>query len=375
MDPQVAAHRLTEIALLLEVRGENQFKVRAFVHAARTVQGLEEEDITPLVRSREISNLPGIGSTTLAVLSDLVETGDSEYLNLLRETTPAGLVEMLRVPGLGPTRIHKLHTGLGIETVAELEAAARDGHLAKLSGFGEKTAAKILRGIAVLRETSGKLLHSLAAAEAQRLRKAVGKLPGVVRVEIAGSIRRSVEVVRDIDLVVAYSGAANEVAGALGKVPGVQEVTGGGGPAVALRMINGARTDVYCGTEASFPIAFWRATRHARTTSAVEAMSTSTASAKPLSPEWFAWSSARRSMSGASTSGRKRLGSRSMTHSIAAGESPLDPRPPRHAPALALTAPAPILPGSAKSMSPGGALASTGVAKSLGACRGGSFPR
>jgi len=260
MDPQVAAHRLTEIALLLEVRGENQFKVRAFVQAARTVQGLEEEDITPLVRSREISKLPGIGSTTLAVLSDLVETGDSDYLNLLRETTPAGLVEMLRVPGLGPTRIHKLHTGLGIETVAELEAAARDGRLAKLSGFGVKTAEKILRGIAVLRETSGKLLHSLAAAEAQRLRKAVGKLPGVVRVEIAGSIRRSAEVVRDIDLVVAVSGAANEVAGALAKVPGVQEVTGGGGPAVALRMINGVRTDVYCVNEASFPVALWRST-------------------------------------------------------------------------------------------------------------------
>jgi len=155
MDAQVAAHRLNEIALLLEVRGENPFKARAFATAARTIQGLEEEDIAPLVHSGAIAKLPGIGSTTLAVLADLVATGDSEYLDLLRETTPEGLVEMLRIPGLGPTRIHRLHTGLGLETVADLETAARDGRLAALAGFGEKTAAKILRGIAALRETSG----------------------------------------------------------------------------------------------------------------------------------------------------------------------------------------------------------------------------
>src|SRR4029453_7896421 len=102
MDPQVAAHRLNEIALLLEVRGENPFKSRAFAHAARTIGELEDEDITPLVRSRAIADRPGIGSTTLAVLADLVETGDSGYLDELRETTPEGLVEMLRIPGLGP---------------------------------------------------------------------------------------------------------------------------------------------------------------------------------------------------------------------------------------------------------------------------------
>ena len=73
-----------------------------------------------MVRSRAIAALPGIGATTLAVLVDLVEKGDSEYLDLLRETTPEGLVEMMRIRGLGPTRIHRLHTGLGIESVADL---------------------------------------------------------------------------------------------------------------------------------------------------------------------------------------------------------------------------------------------------------------
>jgi DNA polymerase (family 10) len=259
MDPQVAAHRLNEIALLLEVRGENPFKSRAFATAARTVGELDEEDITQLVRSKKIADLPGIGSKTLAVLSDLVETGDSGYLDELRETTPEGLVEMLRIPGLGPTRIHRIHTGLGVETVADLEAAAKDGRLAGLSGFGAKTAAKILRGIAILRETSGQLIHSLASAEAQRLRRAVAKLPGVTRAEIAGSVRRSNEVSRDVDLVAACDDPAR-VKSAASKIPGVQETTGGVGTSITLQLINGVHADLHCVPDESFDVALWRAT-------------------------------------------------------------------------------------------------------------------
>ena len=259
MDPQVAAHRLNEIALLLEVRGENPFKSRAFATAARTVGELEEEDITQLVRSKKIADLPGIGSKTLAVLADLVETGDSGYLDELRETTPEGLVEMLRIPGLGPTRIPRIHTGLGVETVSDLEAAAKDGRLAGLSGFGVKTAAKILRGIAVRRETSGQLIHSLASAEAQRLRRAVAKLPGVKRAEIAGSVRRSNEVARDIDLVAACDDTAG-VKAAAAKIPGVQEAVGSGSSSITLHMINGVHADLHCVPDESFDVALWRAT-------------------------------------------------------------------------------------------------------------------
>lgn len=260
MDPQVAAHRLNEIALLLEVRGENPYKSRAFASAARTVQGLEGDDIGPLVRSREIAKLPGIGATTLAVLSDLVETGDSAYLDELRETTPEGLVEMLRIPGLGPGRIHKIHAGLGIESVAELEVSARDGRLAALQGFGDKTAARILRGIAVLRETSGQLLHSIAAAEAQRLTRALTRLPGVERVDVAGSLGRSAEVVRDIDLVVTCADGTGDVATSAARVPGVHEVVGGRGPSITLRMVNGIRADLHCVPGPEAAIATWRAT-------------------------------------------------------------------------------------------------------------------
>jgi DNA polymerase (family 10) len=259
LDPQIAAHRLNEIAALLEVRVENPFKSRAFTQAARTVGELEDEDIGPLVRSKEIAKLQGIGATTLAVLADLVETGDSEYLESLRETTPRGLIEMLRIPGLGPTRIHRIHEGLKVETVSELESAARDGRLAKLPGFGIKTADKILKGIASLREKSGQLMHGVAAAEAARVQRALSKLPGVSRVEVAGSLRRSAEVVRDIDVLVVSDLGSDALALSVRKVPGVEEVTTTG-ESIGLRLINGVRVDVHRAQDESFPLAEWRAT-------------------------------------------------------------------------------------------------------------------
>jgi DNA polymerase (family X) len=259
MDPQVAAHRLTEIALLLEVRGENPFKTRAFVHAARTIGELEQDDIAPLVRSKEIAKLPGIGSTTMAVLADLVETGDSSYLDALRETTPKGLIEMMRVPGLGPTRIHKIHEN-GISTVEELEAAARDGRLAKISGFGPKTADKILRGIITFRETSGQVMHTVARPEARRLQRALGRVAGIDRVEIAGAVRRVAEVVGDLDFVAGCGGDVAQLARGLTKVPGVEKVEAGDDGAVVLRLINGLRARLHCVPDVAFPVALWRVT-------------------------------------------------------------------------------------------------------------------
>ena len=260
MDPQVAAHCLTEIALLLEVRGENPFKSRAFVHAARTIGELEEDDIGPMVRSKEIAKLPGIGATTMAVLADLVETGDSSYLDALRETTPKGLIEMMRIPGLGPTRIHRIHEGLGVGSVEELEAAARDGRLAKLSGFGPKTADKILRGIITFRETSGQVMHTVARPEARRLQRALGKVDGVDRVEVAGAVRRTAEVVSEIDLVAGCSGEPAQIARGLMKVPGVEKVEAGPEGSLALRLINGMRAQLHCVPLAGFPVAHWRVT-------------------------------------------------------------------------------------------------------------------
>ena len=166
MDPRTAAHVLNQIGDLLELHGANRFKSRAYRTAARTLLGLDTDDLRPLLRAGELNGLAGLGPATLGVLAELAETGESTYLEQLREDTPEGLFEMMRVPGLGTAKIRAIHEGLEVETLHDLEAAARDGRLAELRGFGEKTAEKILKGIAYLKETSAYVLYPNALAEA-----------------------------------------------------------------------------------------------------------------------------------------------------------------------------------------------------------------
>jgi DNA polymerase (family 10) len=260
MDPRTAAHALTQIAALLELRGENRFKSRAYEQAARRVLTLDTDDIGPLVRSGDLDGEPGFGPATLGVLTDLVENGDSAYLEQLREDTPEGLVEMLRIPGLGTAKIHQIHTGLGVESVEALEAAARDGRLAALPRFGAKTAEKVLRGIAFLRTTDAFVLYPRAVAEGERLLAAVERHPGVERAAVAGSLRRRREVVRDVDVVAACSASPAQVAASFARLPGVREAVGAGRPSTTVRFVDGTVLDLHCVRPACFALALWRAT-------------------------------------------------------------------------------------------------------------------
>ena len=203
MDSRTAAHVLTRIAGLLELNGESRFKSRAYQTAARALLALDTDDVGPLFRSGALERTAGLGPATIGVVRELVETGDSSYLERLLDETPEGLIEMLRVPGLGTAKIHAIHQGLGVETLQELEAAARDGRLAKLPRFGAKTAEKVLRGIAFLRENGALVLFPQARAEAMRMVASVRRHPDVERAEIAGSVRRRREVIRDVDVVAA----------------------------------------------------------------------------------------------------------------------------------------------------------------------------
>src|SRR5919205_1144955 len=260
MDPRTVAHVLNQIGDLLELHGENRFKTAAYRNAARAVLGIQTDDLRPLYRSGELRELKGIGPATLSVIRELVETGESSYFEQLREDTPEGLIEMLRVPGLGTSKIHAIHEGLGIDTLHELEEAARDGRLARLPRFGAKTAEKILRGIAYLRETSAFVLDPHALAEAQRLLAAVAQHPDVERAMIAGSVRRRREVIRDIDIVAACRGAPAAVASSFAHAPAVRDVIGAGGRSVQIRYVDGTRLDLHCVEPEQFGVALWRAT-------------------------------------------------------------------------------------------------------------------
>jgi DNA polymerase (family X) len=260
MDPRTAASVLNRISALLELRGEHRFKTRAYQVAARAVGGLDTDDIAPLLRGGALEALPGLGPATVSVLRELVETGDSSYLERLQEDTPEGLLEMLRVPGLGTQKIHAIHAGLGIETLHELEEAAKDGRLAALPRFGAKTAARILKGIAFLKETGALVLFPHAAVEASRLLADVRRHPDVVDAAVAGSVRRRREVICDVDVVAAVRASPAVVAASFGRAPAVKDVVGGGGRTVRIRYVDGTQLDLYCVRPEQFAVALWRAT-------------------------------------------------------------------------------------------------------------------
>lgn len=260
MDSRTAAHVLAQIGGLLELHGEDRFRSRAYHAAARAVLGTDTDDITPLYKSGELRKLPGIGAATFSVLKELLETDESSYLERLRENAPEGLLEMLRVPGMGTAKIRAIHEGLGIATLQELEEAARDGRLAGLPRFGARTAEKILKGIVFFRETGSLRLLPHALAEAERVLAGVRRHPDVARAEIAGSVRRRREVIGDIDIVAACSADPATVAASFANAPGVRSVVGAGHASVAIRYVDGTRLDLHCVTQENFAVALWRAT-------------------------------------------------------------------------------------------------------------------
>ncbi len=260
MDPRSAAHTLAQIADFLELNGTDRYRSRAYRTAARAVLSLTTDDIGPLVRSGELQRLRGIGPATFAVLEELATSGRSGYLKRLSENAPEGLLEMLRVPGLGLSKIRQLQEELGIATLQELEDASHDGRLAKLKGFGPRTAEKIGRGIAHLRATGNAVLYPHAIVEAARFLAAVRAHPEVLRAELAGSLRRRVELARDVDLVAECTGDPASVAASFARVPGVRQAVGAGRSHVAITYVDGANLDLFCTTPDAFAVALWRAT-------------------------------------------------------------------------------------------------------------------
>jgi DNA polymerase (family 10) len=260
MDLKVAAAVLDEIATLLELHGENRYRSRAYETAAKAILRAEHADLESLVRSGDATTIDGIGTSTQNVLRDLVDTGSSELLEQLREETPEGLIEMLRVPGLGPSRIRQIHRELHIESLHELEKAARDGRLAALPRFGPRLATSVLRGIAFLRESGHRLLYPHARAEAERIVASIASLAGVDRVETAGSLRRRSETIGDIDIVVACRTPPHEIAATIAGNVALDDAVLDGAGTATLRLPDKTRVDVHCVGVANFAVALWRAT-------------------------------------------------------------------------------------------------------------------
>jgi DNA polymerase (family 10) len=234
MDKKAVAKAFERIVALLELKGENPFRVRAFSAAERAISGLPGT-LDEALADGSLANTKGVGPATLAIVQELVQTGRSTALEELQEQVPPGLIEMLQISGLGVAKVRQIHETLHIETVAELEEAARDGTLAKLPRFGSKTAENILKGITFLRQASGFRLAHHAQSEGDTLARALAALPGVVRVEVSGEVRRRSEVVRELVLVVVADVPPAELFDRLARLPGVSEFSGRDERQVTLR--------------------------------------------------------------------------------------------------------------------------------------------
>src|SRR3989441_1288232 len=193
---------LEEIAFLLELKGENPFKVKAYSTGARVIESLPEEPAV-LMQKGLLRNVKGIGQTLEGTVTELVTTGRSTLHQELLAAFPASLLEMAAIPGLGPKKIKAIYDQLGISSVGELEYACIENRLVGLQGFGQKTQEKILAGIRQYKRRQGFHLYANVVEEAESILAAVRGTPGVLRANHAGEIRRRGEVVPSIMLVVA----------------------------------------------------------------------------------------------------------------------------------------------------------------------------
>lgn len=200
MDKKEIIHILEEIGTLLELKGENPFKARAYYNAARTLETLSSDPI-PLIKSGEIAEVKGIGSAIYGKLKTLVESGQLPYYQELKASLPAGLLDLLKIPGLGPKKVKSIYEKLHISTVGELEYACLENRLRDLDGFGQKSQENILKSIEIHKRYRERYHYHIAAAEAGQILEYLQKKPELTRLEVAGSLRRKRETIKDIDIV------------------------------------------------------------------------------------------------------------------------------------------------------------------------------
>ncbi len=234
---------LTDIGVLLELKGENPFKIRAYQSGARVLESLAEEELAQRIAAKTLGEVKGLGEALVQKITELQQTGKLEFYEKLKASIPPGLVEMMSIPGVGPKKVKALHDQLGIDSIPALQQACLEGKVAALAGFGEKTQDKILDGIRN-REAYGKRhLWAEAWEAAEPILAGLRKLPEVQQAEACGSLRRKMETVGDLDFLVATNTPAPVVEWFISH-SNVKEVTAQGETKVSIRTESGIQADL-----------------------------------------------------------------------------------------------------------------------------------
>jgi DNA polymerase (family 10) len=240
-----------EIADLLEIEGDNPFRLRAYRNAARTLRDLGREVSSMLEQGEDLTALPGIGADLAAKIQEIVETGTTPLRGKLRKKIPPALTELLHLPGLGPKRVKTLYHELDIHTVEQLHRAALDGRIRTLPGFGEKTEQQILRAIQARVDMGKRCKLAVAAQYADALVAYLKQAPGVKHVVVAGSYRRAKKTVGDLDILVTAR-SKSPVIERFVAYSEVVEVTAKGGTRASVRLASGLQVDLRVVPEESY---------------------------------------------------------------------------------------------------------------------------
>jgi len=245
------AEIFNKVADLLEIEGANQYRVRAYRNAARTIDNLPKSAADMVEEGEDLSELSGIGKDLAGKIAEIVETGELEQLNELQSRTPADLGEMMAISGLGPKRVQTLHKELGINSLDDLKEAARQQKIREVSGFGVKTEKNILKGIEQLSEKKERFLLKEVEEIAHSLLEYLKKVKGIKEVVIAGSYRRRKETVGDLDIL-ATCKKGSKVMEAFVDYEDVDEVVSQGKTLSTIILNSGLQVDLRVLAQVSF---------------------------------------------------------------------------------------------------------------------------
>ncbi|MBI2335626.1 MAG: DNA polymerase/3'-5' exonuclease PolX [Deltaproteobacteria bacterium] len=254
MEKNQIIENLNTIAQLMELDGENPFKVRAFLNAARVLES-EARDLSTLVKTGELSNLQGVGKGLTEAITEMVQKNKSTPLMELQKKFPEGLVECLKISGLGPKKLKVLYQELGIQNVGELEYACKENRLLGLKGFGLKTQENVLQGIAALKKFQGRFHLDMAWATANRLVAYLKAQHKGLQIEVGGSLRRWRETIGDIDLLIASDNSAEKIIQTFQKVPQLESVLAAGPTKASIRLQSSIQVDLRVVHPEEFPYA------------------------------------------------------------------------------------------------------------------------